>query len=131
MSNALYDPGRELFLESWLQLDIRVMLVKRSYLFKAAHRYISSLADADNGRSASLTGKTALDGIADADDITIVAKAGVPCDSLVIYQNSGNDATSRVIAYVNSAITGLPFTPTVGQKMSIVWSNGKDRIFKL
>ena len=46
MANALYDPGREGFLDGsidWDTNDIRVMLALSTYTFSAAHKFISDL----------------------------------------------------------------------------------------
>ena len=46
MANALYDSGREGFLDgtiNWSSGDIRAMLVLSSYSFSAAHKFLSDL----------------------------------------------------------------------------------------
>jgi len=133
MANALYDPGREGHLDGSIVEstgDIRVMLVKSTYTFSAAHQYMSSLTAYDNGRSAALTGKTITSGVFDASDSTLTATSAVACSSLVIFQHTGSDATARVIAYIDTA-TGLPFTPAASQVVSLAWDNGANKIFKL
>jgi len=50
-------------------------------------------------------------------------------ESLDIYQHTGVDATSRLIANIDSA-TGLPFTPNGGDA-TITWDSGANKIFKL
>ena len=55
MANALYDSGREGFLDGsivWSSGDIRAMLVLSTYTFSAAHKFIADLGAVDNGRSA-------------------------------------------------------------------------------
>ena len=54
---------------------------------------------------------------------------GVSVEALVIYQDSGVSATSRLIAYIDTA-TGLPVTPN-GGNITVTWDNGANRIFKL
>jgi hypothetical protein len=69
MANALFDPGREGFLDGsidWDTDDIRVMLVKSTYVFSAAHKFVADLGAVDNGRSAALRNKTVTSGVADA-----------------------------------------------------------------
>lgn len=133
MANALYDPGREGFLDGsidWDTDDIRVMLVLSSYAFSAAHRFVADLGSVDNGRSAALGGKTVTNGVADANDASLAATAASASGSLVIFKNTGADATARVIAFIDTA-TGLPFTPAAAQTVNIAWDNGVNRIFKL
>jgi len=134
MSNALYDKGREGFLDNtidWDTGDIRVMLVKSTYTFSAAHDFVDDIGANDNGRSAALGSKTVTSGVADAADTTLTATAADPCNALVIFQHTGLDATARLIAYIDTPSAGLPFTPSAGQTVNIGWDNGANKIFKL
>ena len=134
MANALFDPGREGFLDGsidWDTGDIRVMLVLSSYSFSAAHKFIADLGAVDNGRSAALGSKTVTSGVADAGDTSLVATAATASKALVVFQHTGADATARLIAYIDTPTSGLPFTPSAGQTVNIAWDNGTNRIFKL
>jgi hypothetical protein len=133
MANALYDPGREGFLDGtidWDTGDQRVMLVLSTYTFSAAHKFLADLGAVDNGRSAALGSKTVTNGVADAADTSLVATAASASKALVVFQHTGSDATARLIAYIDVA-TGLPFTPGAGATVNIAWDNGTNRIFKL
>ncbi len=136
MANALYDKGRQGFLEGaidWDTDDIRVIGID-------AAAYTVNLATHDNlddipsgariGTTASLTGKTVTDGVADANDTSFVAGSATSVEGLAIYKHTGTESTSRLIAYIDTA-TGLPFTPANGGTVNIVWDNGANRIFKL
>jgi hypothetical protein len=134
MANALYDNGREGFLDgsiNWSSGDIRVCLVLSTYTFSAAHEFMSSITSYDNGRSAALGSKTVTDGVADAADTTVTATAASASKALVIFQHTGSDATARLIAYIDTPTAGLPFTPSAGQTVNIAWDNGANRIFRL
>ncbi len=135
MTNALYDYGREGFAGADIDWDgdnIKVIGVD-------AADYTVDLATDQNlddvpagarvGTTGNLAGKTITDGICDADDITMSAVSGDPFEALVIYQDSGADATSRLIGYIDTA-TGLTLTPNGGD-VDIVFDNGANRIFKL
>lgn len=133
MASSLFNNGREGFLDGsidWDTDDVRVMLVRSTYTYDATDEFVADLGAVDNGRSAALGAKAVTDGIADAGDTTLVATAAVACNALVIFKHTGNDATARLICYIDSA-TGLPFTPGVGQTVSIAWDNGANKIFKL
>jgi hypothetical protein len=133
MSNALFDPGREGFLDGsidWDTDDIRVMLVLNSYTFDASDKFLSDLGAVDNGRSAALGSKTVTNGVADAGDTSLNATAATSSGKLVIFKHTGSDATARVIACIDTA-TGLPFTPSAGQLVNITWDDGANKIFKL
>ena len=48
---------------------------------------------------------------------------------MLIYKDTGDNATSPLIALIDSA-TGLPITPNGGD-IIVVWDNGANKIFKL
>ena len=135
MANALYDKGREGFLDGsidWDTNDIRVCLVKNTYSpTLGSDTYMSTITSHDNGRSAALGSKTVTAGVADAADTSLTATSAVVCNALVIFQHTGSDATARLIAYIDTPTSGLPFTPSVGQTVNITWDNGTNKIFKL
>ena len=134
MANALFNPGREGFLDGtidWDTGDIRVMLVKSTYTFDATDKFITDLGAVDNGRSAALGTKTVTDGIADAADTSLVATAAVACNAYIVFQHTGSDATARVIQYVDTPTSGFPVTPAAGQTVNIAFDNGATRMFKL
>jgi hypothetical protein len=134
MPNAMFDSGREGFLDGsidWDTDDIRVMLVLSSYTFSAAHKFLSDLGAVDNGRSAALAGKTVTGGVADADDTSLTAAAATASKALVYFKHTGSDATARVICYMDTPTSGLPFTPAAGQTVTIAHDNGANKIFKL
>jgi hypothetical protein len=135
MASALFDNGREGFLDGsidWDTDDIRVMLTLSSYTFDSTDEFLSDIpaSTRDNGRTAALSGKSATNGIADASDTSLVATAATASNALIIYKHTGSDATARVIAYIDTA-TGLPFTPAAGGTVTITWSDGANKIFKL
>jgi hypothetical protein len=134
MANALFNPGREGFLDGtidWDTGDIRAMLVLSTYTFDATDKFISDLGSVDNGRSAALGSKTVTDGVADAADTSLVATAAAASKAIVLFQHTGSDATARLIAYIDTPTSGLPFTPSAGQTVNITWDDGTNKIFKL
>jgi hypothetical protein len=134
MANALFDPGREGFLDGsidWDTDDVRVMLVKSTYSFSAAHKFIADLGAVDNGRSAALGSKTVTNGVADAAVTSLTATAAAACASLVVFKHTGADGTARLICYIDTPTSGLPFTPAAGQTVNITWDTGANKIFKL
>lgn len=133
MASAMFNPGREGFLDGsidWDTNDMRVMLVRSTYTFDATDKFISDLGAVDNGRSAALASKTVTDGVADAADTSLTATAAVACNAIVVFQHTGSDATARVIAYIDTG-TGLPFTPAASQVVNVTFDNGANKIFKL
>lgn len=139
MANALFDNARELFLTAgldWTAGTIKACLVDTgTYTVNlSAHNYLgdgvsAAIVGGANGRSANLASRTATDGAADAADVTFSTITGVSIEAIVLYRDTGVDATSELIAYIDTA-TGLPITPNGGD-IIVTWDNGANKIFKL
>lgn len=86
------------------------------YTFSQTHQFVSDLGANIVGRSNSLGTKTmgsVAEGVFDAADSLFSALTGSTVTQLVMYKDTGNDATSNLLLQVTSAkYTGLPFTPT-------------------
>lgn len=79
--------------------------------------------------SPALSGKSITNGIFDAADTTFSLVSGDPCEAVIIYQDTGDAATSRLIDYQSSAL-GLPITPN-GADIDLAFDNGASKIFAL
>lgn len=133
MANTLFDIGRAHFLGAdidWLADDIKVVLIKSTYVLDQTDEFIADLGAVLNGETANLGTKTATAGVADAADTSLVATSAVACKALILFKDTGADATDLLIGYIDTA-TGLPFTPGAGGTVNIVWDSGVNRIFKL
>jgi hypothetical protein len=135
MGNALYDKGRQGFLEGaihWEQDVIKAVLIDTAdYAVDLAHhQFLSDIPAAGRvATSQALSEKTVTAGVADAADLIFLAVTGDSCEALVLFQDSGNPATSRLIAFIDTA-TGLPINPN-GGNINVIWDNGANKIFKL
>ncbi len=143
MANALYDLGREAFLGADIDWDantIKLGLIDNAdYTVNlATHDFFNDVAadltpsggtDALVAVSGAFANKTKTNGVADADDVTLTAVSGDVSESIIIFQDSGAVATSRLIAYIDTA-TGLPVTPNGGD-ITVQWDNGANKIYKL
>lgn len=135
MANALYDLAREAFLGADIAFDtdnIKVALLDLTDYTPnlATNQYLSDVpAAAIVATSGNLTVKTITAGVADAADVTFTAVTGDQSEYILVYQDSGLDTTSRLIALVDTA-TGLPVTPNGGD-ITIQWDGGANKIFKL
>jgi hypothetical protein len=75
--------------------------------------------------SAALTNKTVgtvAAGVFDADNVTFSAVSGNSVESVNLLKDTGNTATSDLIAYFDTA-TGLPVTPNGGD-ITVTWAAG-------
>ncbi len=78
--------------------------------------------------SASLTGKTNVLGILDADDVTLTAVTGDQSEALLMFQDTGVPGSSRLLWLFDSpGVPGLPITPN-GTNISITFNNGPNKI---
>lgn len=134
MANALYDKGREGFLDGSIDWDtdtIKVGLIDTgTYTVNlSTHDFWDDANAAVVGTPQTLAGKTVTAGVADANDVTFTAVSGATVEALIIYKDTGSAATSRLIAYIDTG-TGLPVTPNGGD-IIVVWDSGANKIFKL
>jgi hypothetical protein len=135
MANALYDKGREGFLDGSIDWDtdnIRGILIDAAdYTVNlATHDFLDDVAaGARVSVSGNMTGKTVTAGVADGDNLPFTAVTGDSVEALILYKHTGSDATSRLIAYLDTGV-GIPFTPS-GADFLVVWDDGANKIFKL
>ena len=134
MANTLYDKARQRFLEgqfNWLTDTIKVIMVdKDAQSFVTTHEFLSDIAtSARITTPVTLTGKTTAGGAADSADVTFSAVSGPSIEALVLYKDTGTEATSPLLAWIDTA-TGLPITPNGGD-IIVTWDNGTNKIFKL
>lgn len=133
MSNALYDHGRDSFLNggiNWGSDTIKVALVNTStYTVNlSTHQFFSDLSGIV-GTPVALSSKSSSAGVANAASATFSAVTGAASGALVLYKDTGTTTTSPLIAYIDSA-TGLPVTPNGGD-ITITWDTGSNKVFKL
>ena len=125
MANAFYD----LFLEECLDasnnlvtLDIKCVLVDLAdYTFSAAHEDLADiLIGARIETTANLITKTIVDGVFDAADTLFASASGDEAEAVVVYIDSGVEATSRLMVFMDSASAGLPVQPNGGD-INLIW----------
>lgn len=135
MANALYDKGRQKFLEgaiAWLTDDIKFVLVDLADYTPnlATHEFLSDIpSGARVATTANLAGKTSTNGVADANDPAFIGVAGDQSEAIVGFKDTGSAATSPLICYIDTA-TGLPVTPNSAD-INVQFDNGSNKIFKL
>lgn len=135
MANALYDKGRQKFLEgsiAWLSDTIKCVLIDAAdYTVNlATHEFLSDvLAAARVGTPQTLGSKTSTAGVADAADVTFPTVSGDPSEAILLYKDTGVETTSPLIAYIDTA-AGLPVTPGGGD-IIVAFDNLANKIFKL
>lgn len=133
MANALYSKAKEAFLNGSINMvanTITIALVDTGvYTYSASHQYRNEVSNSAVISSTTLANKTITNGVFDADDATFSSVTGANCEALLIFQDTGIQTTSRLIAYIDSA-TGLPILPNGGD-ITVAFSSGSSRIFAL
>ncbi len=135
MPNLRYPYGNQKILEgdiAWNDGPICAVLVgTASYSYNPVHRHLADIpVGARVATSGTLTGRTSTLGVADADNLVFTAVgAGPRIDTVVLFNNTGDETDSVLIAYMSDGI-GLPVHPD-GSDVSISWDNGANRIFVL
>jgi len=136
MANALFDSGRQKFLEGSIPIltdNIVLVLVDHGVdtPLPATDDFLDDiLAGARIATSGNFASKTSTAGVFDAADVVLTAVTGATVESIVIYDDTpATPATKPLIAFIDTA-TGLPLTPN-GADVTVQWDNGANRIFKL
>ena len=133
--NQLYSKALEGFLDGSIDWDDNVIKAALIDLDDytpdlANNQFLADIpAAARVALSDPLGNKTKANGVADADDITFPAVTGDVCEAVVVFQDTGDPATSRLIAFFDTG-AGLPVTPNGGD-ITVAWDSGASRIFSL
>jgi hypothetical protein len=134
--NRLLDTAREAFargLVDWVGDTVVARLVRTSVAAPnfSTLAFLSELDDDGFAADAvEIENRTATAGVLDGDDVLFPAvDAGDAIDAVAIYVDTGNAATSRVLAWLDSG-TGLPVTPD-GTDVTVTWDPGASRIVRL
>lgn len=134
MTNALYGKGREKFASGGINWGtgsggdaIHVDLIDLAdyTLSITANEFHSTTTVPTVARVATfgpLVNKTLALGVLDGDDVTLPTVTGDQSEALILWKNTGSDATSPLLIYIDSA-TGLPVTPN-GGNIGIQWPVG-------
>lgn len=92
-----------------------------TYTYSASHQFYSSLSGIV-GTPQRITSPTVTNGLFDGGDVTFPAVSGATAEALVIYrQNSGANTTWRLVAFIDTGVTGLPVTPNGGD-ITVTWN---------
>jgi len=134
MANGLYVKGIEALMQGDIDLiddTIKVTLVDAAdYTVNlSTHDFIDDVPSGARVATATLGTKAVTGGAFDAADVTFSAVTGDPSEALVIWRDSGVEATSQLIMYIDTA-TGLGVTPNGGD-ITVTWDSGTNKIFKI
>jgi hypothetical protein len=92
-----------------------------TYTYSSSHQFYSSLSGVV-GTDQEVTSPTVTNGLIDGGDVTYTAVSGASAEAIVLYRkNAGANTTWRLVAYIDTSVTGLPVTPNGGD-IGITWN---------
>jgi len=131
MANALYPLWKEALLQASASsalngsgtTGVYVALVDTgTYTCSSAHQYYSDLSGVVGTDQETGATKTYTNGVFDGADVSFPSVTGNSVEALVIYiKNAGANTTWRLVAYIDTSVTGLPVTPN-GGNINITWN---------
>ena len=130
MANALYPIGKKAILDGdidFLSDTIKIQLCDSAYTYSASHNFFDDIgAGGRVGTSAALASVATTGGAFDAADCTFVGLSGDTVVSWVLYMDTGNEATSPLIAYFDTVSGGgaLSFSPSGGDFTLVFGASG-------
>jgi hypothetical protein len=125
MANQLYPLAKTALLTNSPTIDldnteIRASLVTAGYTYSATHQYITSVSSTHRVATVALTSKTVVNGVFDAADATFTNVSGSEVTQIIIWQWSGSEARSPLLAIIDTA-SGLPKVPN-GGNIIVSWN---------
>lgn len=123
MANAVQATAKKAMLDQLLALGtLKVTLVDLAdYTYNAGHDFINDVPAAARVSTATLASITTTGGTLDAADTVFTAAAGDASEALVIWIDTGTEATSPIIGFEDTGVGGLPITPA-GTDITITWN---------
>lgn len=92
-----------------------------TYTYSSSHQFYSSLSGVV-GTDQEITSPTLTGGLIDGGDVTFSSVSGNSVEAIVLYRkNAGANTTWRLVAYIDTSVTGLPVTPN-GGNITITWN---------
>lgn len=136
MANIIYNKYKEALMSasadvSLVTSNVVISLVDSNYtVFSSDDEFYSDLLTVGTGIVAetSLSNTSVTNGVLKADDVLFTSVSGAQSETLLIWINTGDANTARLVAWMDTDIDGLPITPD-GSNVDITWSTSG--IFKL
>lgn len=92
-----------------------------TYTYSAAHDFYNDLSGVV-GTDQEITSVTLTNGLIDGNDVTFPSVTGASVEAIVLYRkNAGANTTWRLVAYIDTGVTGLPVTPN-GGNIVVTWN---------
>lgn len=134
MADAIYPKYKEAMMSraADVALDsetVKVSLVDTDVIsYSSLDQYYSDLDANGVIGSATLENVTVTNGVLSGNDVSIVAESNTESEALLIWIDTANSETSRLVAWLDESVTGLPIIPN-GSNVEITWN--ESGIFQL
>jgi hypothetical protein len=91
--------------------------------YDSADEFFSSVVAGQVGTEMEIGAtKSYTNGVFDGADVTFTSVSGATCEALIIFvKNAGANTTWRLVAYLDTNVTGLPVTPN-GGNIAVAWN---------
>lgn len=129
MANKVYDKWGEAIIQASANSSLAgtgatglycVLVDTGTYTFSQTHQFYSDLSGIV-GSEVEIGTKTFTNGVLDGADIAFTAVTGNTVEALVLFvKNAGANTTWRLVAYIDTGVTGLPVTPNGGD-INLAW----------
>lgn len=137
MANFIYGKAKESLFKGQINIltnSLKALLIDSSEytVSQNIHQFVSDIPSAAiKKRSNNLQNVSNTLGILDATDLSIEDYDGSAFDAIILYQDSGADSTSRLLAYIDTSV-GIPFSGSNSSiPVTIIWDNGPNKIIAL
>jgi len=127
MANAIYPKFKEALLDGSANIDINdgtvkaVLIDTADEVYNAADTFLSDVTGAGIvGTAQTIANTTVTNGLFDGDNVSFPTVSGDQAEAILIYIDTGSAATSRLVAFLDTGVTGLPVTPN-GGNIDITW----------
>lgn len=128
MANAIYPKYKEAIIGGGTNIDllggtVKVALVDTGvYTYSATHQFLTDLTGRVGTDQTIPATKTVTNGLFKTTGTnTFTGVSGASVEALVLYIDTGTPATSRLVAFIDTGVTGLPVTPNSGD-ITITWN---------
>lgn len=134
MANAIYPAYKDALLTGDSDVDLTTGTIKVSLIdtdvstYDSTDQFYSNVVAGSIISTSTITNPTVTDGIFDGDDVTFTSVTGNESEVLMIWKDTGTTTTSRLVAWIDTGVTGLPITPS-GGNIDVTWN--ASGIFKL
>ena len=134
MADVIYPKYKEALLSGATDVALDSSNVVVSFInndlqfFSSGDQYYSDLDANSVIGEASLSNTSVENGVFDADPAQVEITKNVSAESLLIWINTGNTETSRLVAWLDESVAGLPTSPDE-EFIDITWN--EFGIFKL